>query len=129
MIDDEDKAHRLAKAICADVMLSNAAVKDAPVNERAGLISEPISEGRALFASRVSPRLAGIFEAEVAASVAVPLGVTASSLSTSTRAAQAQQQSVLAAPVLPQSNGGNGLLIAVVVLIVVAAAGFFFFSR
>ena len=128
MIDDEDKAHRLAKAICADVMLSNAAVKDAPANERAGLISEPISEGRALFASRVSPRLAGIFEAEVAASVAVPLGVTASSLSTPTRA-QAQQQSVLAAPVLPQSNGGNGLLIAVVVLIVVAAAGFFFFSR
>lgn len=127
MVDDEDKARRLAKAICADVMLYNAAVKEAPLNERAGLISGPISEGRALYLSRVSPRLAGLFEAEVAASVADPLGVTPASIHTS----QAPRPpALLAAPVLPQASGGNGLVIAVAVLLLVASiAAFFFFFR
>ncbi len=98
MTDDEDNARRLARAICADVMLYNAAVKHAPVNERGGLIAEPISEGRALFASRVSPRLAGIFEAEVAQSVAGPLGLTATSISASQPTAP--RPPALAAPVL-----------------------------
>lgn len=125
MIDDEDKARRLAKAICADVMLYNAAVKVAPVDERAGLISQPISEGRALYASRVVPRLAGIFEAEVAESVTGPLGVSASSAVPPPRA-----PTLLAAPVLPQSSGGNGLIIIVVaVLLLVAAIAAFFLFR
>ena len=106
VIDDEDKARRLARAICADVMLSNAAVKDAPQHERAGLIAGPIAEGRVLFGARVSPRLAGLFEQEAAALVAVPPGVQ-----------------LAAAPVVVEAGGSNRLAI----FLAAAAAAFFLF--
>lgn len=130
MIDEEDKARRLAKAICADVMLYHPAAKDAPLDERASLISAPISEGRALYASRVSPQWAGIFEAEVAQLVAAPLGLSPAAIG----AAQSPRTlpaatlpTRLAEPVRPESGGGTGLIIAIAVLIIGAIAAFFFF--
>lgn len=118
VIDDEDKARRLARAICADVMLYNPAVKDAPVHERAGLIAGPVAEGRALFVSRVSPHLAGLFEQEVAALIAGPLGVQLAASPTVPQVA----------PVVVEAGGSNKVVI-VVALVIAAAAGAFFLFR
>jgi len=125
LIDDEDKARRLARAICADVMLYNAAVKDAPAHERAGLIAGPVAEGRGLYASRVSPQLAGIFEQEVAALVAGPLGVQLSAAPPTS----AHQGSPLAAPVVVEAGGNNTLVIVVALVVAAAAAAFFLFQQ
>jgi hypothetical protein len=120
VIDDEDKARRLARAICADVMLYNAAVKDAPQHERAGLIAGPIAEGRALFVSRVSPRLAGLFEQEVAALIAGPLGI---------QLAASPTVPLSAGPVVVEAGGSSRLVIVVALFLAAAAAAFFLFRQ
>ncbi|MDP1828682.1 MAG: hypothetical protein Q8L48_35780 [Archangium sp.] len=128
MIDEADKARRLARAICADVMLYNGTVKDAPIDQRAALISAPVQEGRALFTSRVSPALLQVFEEAVEELVARPLAI----------APPAAAPRVVVAPVVstgkppsqldpPMAERGPSLAIVIgvaVLFVILAAAAF-----
>ncbi len=120
MIEEDDKAKRLAQAICADVMLYNAAVKDAPVDQRRALISGPVQEGRELFASRVSPRLAYLFEEALAELVARPLGIEAPGVVARSVVSPAARPSQLDPPA-PESGSSKKLVLVVAVLLVIAA--------
>ena len=67
LIDDPERARRLARAICADVALYNVeAAKAAAPADRAQLLREPVNEARGLYQSRVVPDLHPIFEEEIA---------------------------------------------------------------
>lgn len=120
VIDDEDKAQRLARAICADVMLYNGAAKDAPRDQRRALIAAPVQEGRALFASRASPRLAHVFEEAVAELVSGPLGIEAPGAGA--RVASPARAPTSIDPPSPEGSSSNKLVIVVAVLLVIAAA-------
>lgn len=61
LIEDETRAVRLARAICADIELYNA---DAIANRSD--LTEAVTEGAELFRSRVSPELRSVFEREMA---------------------------------------------------------------
>lgn len=81
LIDDPDKARRLARAICADIVLyEGARVRAAVRAERAESLQRPVAEGRALYVSRVTPELYDLFDEALAAMTSqlgsgpVPLG-------------------------------------------------------
>lgn len=124
MIDDAEKARRLARAICADVMLYNPAVKDAPLGERSGLINGPLLEGRALFLSRVTPALASIFDETVVELVAKPLGILGFAPPTEPPRPVAPVSALLREPA-PEQGPSSKLVVAVAILILAIAAAAF----
>jgi hypothetical protein len=64
MIDKEDAAGRLARAIASDIRLYNGAKLGVGTKAEAqAAIAAEISEGRALYESRVSPSLRPLFDA------------------------------------------------------------------
>lgn len=133
MIDDEGKARRLARAVCADVMLYNASVKDAPLHERATMIAGPVHEGRALYASRVSPALHRVLDEAIAELIAQPLGLEPGALSNRTPAQPlapaASAAKPLAPPEMVRPDRGGVLVLVVAVLILIAAAAAFLLLR
>lgn len=124
MIDDAEKAKKLAQAICADIALYNGEVKNAPLAQRAGLIAAPIEEGRALFASRVAPSLGWILDEAIASILTPMLGVEVKSRPP---LAQATAIPALAQPV--SESGGSKTWVVVVAIGVIAAAAAVFLLR
>ncbi len=121
MIEDATKAKALARAICSDIALTHANVKEAPLDQRAGLLAGPLKEGHELFFSRVTTALASVFD-EAIASILTPLmGVELKSLAPSPRPALGQ-------PIV-QSGGSNNTLGVVVAIALLGAVAAFFFLR
>lgn len=129
MIDDGEKARRLARAICSDVMLYHPEVKDAPVAERSGLIDGPLLEGRALFLSRVVPALASIFDEEVLELVAKPLGITAPVRPPSVAPRSAAPPSALLREPAPEQQSSSKLVLVVALVLLALAAAAFLLRR
>lgn len=113
LIHDEAQARRLARAVVADIRLYNAEAL------AAGTAGQAIEEGRALFNSRVDPRLQGLFD-EALSGVAAVIP----------RAAQQRSPSRVHPP-LPVESGDGRLIspIALAVLIAVALGAWFYFLR
>lgn len=132
MLDDEAQARRLARAICSDVLLYNGAVKDAPREQRAGLLAEPLHEGRALFTARVAPSLLFIFDQTVEELIARPMEVDLRTLSATPAPTPAPASRPLppslGAPVT-EAKSSVPLAVAAVVLLALAAAVAFVLFR
>lgn len=125
MIDDAPKAKALARAICSDIALTHANVKEAPLDQRAGLLAGPLKEGHELFFSRVTPALASVFD-EAIASILTPLmGVELKSLAPPRPPAPSP---ALGRPIV-ESGGSNKTLGVVVAIALLGAAAAFFFLR
>lgn len=64
LIEDPEKARRLARAISGDIALYNEEKLNAlgPDGDPFSVLSQEIEEGRALFLSRVSPDLVALYE-------------------------------------------------------------------
>ena len=127
MIDDGEKARRLARAIFADVMLYNAAVKDAPLGERSALINGPLLEGRELYLSRVTPALASLFDEAVVEFVAKPLGILGLAPQAAAPQPAPSTPARVSAPLRePEAEKGPSsklvLVVAIIVLAIAAAA-------
>jgi hypothetical protein len=111
MIDDEQKARRLARAIVSDLRLYN---KDR-IASGADLTSE-IEEGRQLFKSRVSGAFHAVFESE--AQALRPSSAVARPLPPATPAAMFD----LSAPPTPPASNAPWIVIGSVALAAVAVA-------
>lgn len=61
VIEDPERARRLARAICTDVQLYNSVQGLAPA-EGARALAAPLREGLQLYVSRVSPGLRSLFD-------------------------------------------------------------------
>jgi hypothetical protein len=64
LVDDPEKARRIARAICGDIALygePKLAAAGAKA-DRLAVLAKEIEEGRALFSRRVDPALAGLFD-------------------------------------------------------------------
>jgi hypothetical protein len=124
LIDDENKARRLARAVCTDVMLYNPSVKDAPQPERAKLISGPMKEGRELYAARVSPALTWVFDEAVTELVAKPLDIDARAIVDELPAAPHPPVRAMASvqPEAGRPERGNLAVLIVGAIILVATA-------
>ena len=122
MIDDEDKARRLARAVCSDVMLYNAEVKAAPQPERAKLISGPMKEGRELYLARVSPGLGWVFDEVATELVAQPLEIDPRAIVDELPPAPHPpvRTSERAPPVRPERGNLAVLIVAAIILVATA---------
>lgn len=132
MLDDENQARRLARAICSDVLLYNAAAKDAPLGERVALLTGPVNEGRELFRARVTGRLAGLFEREVDTLICTPMGLNLGALNAAPPGPpEPRHDPRLTEPQVIVDSGGRGTLVVGVVLAVVlaTAAAIFLLNR
>ena len=102
-------------------IVSQLESKEAPLDQRAGLLAGPLKEGHELFFSRVTTALASVFD-EAIASILTPLmGVELKSLAPSPRPALGQ-------PIV-QSGGSNNTLGVVVAIALLGAVAAFFFLR
>ena len=123
---DEAQARRLARAICADVLLYNGAATKAAPEQRAALLAEPVQEGRALFASRVAPEHQFVFDQAVDELIARPHGVELRALLTKQPAIVGQPMPRIGAPIA-ESSSAMPVVIAVAVLLLLTAAALVFF--
>jgi hypothetical protein len=100
-------------------MLYNGAAMEAPIAQRRALLSGPVQEGRELFSTRVSPRLAHVFEEAVAELVVQPLGVEPPSAPVAVSVPVRHLD-----PVAERASSLKPVLVVVAILIVAAAVVF-----
>jgi hypothetical protein len=114
VIDDEQAARRLARAIVADIRLYHEA------EIAAGDVSEALGEGRALFHARVVGSLHRVFEEEASA---LPSQARSEEAPASPMAKPADPFASFHQPLVPPPRASPAALIAVMIAVVGIALG------
>ena len=107
------------------MLLYNEAAKNAPLEQRAGMLAEPVKEGRELFAARAAPTHLSIFDQTVEELIARPLGLELRAL-LSKPVVGAPPPPRIGAP-MAESSSATPVIIGVMLLMLAAAAAFFLF--
>ncbi|MFO0696014.1 MAG: hypothetical protein U0230_20795 [Polyangiales bacterium] len=129
MIDDEDKARRLARALASDIRLYHEE------ELRTGTdLSGPMTEARELFESRVVPALHPLFDVELAGmgitripppARTAPVASTAAPAASAAAPAQAppRPRPTLDTAPAPSTGLGVGALLAIAIILAAVAGG------
>ena len=128
LLETDEAAVRLARAIVADIELYHAEIITA-----GGDLSDPIAEGRALYRTRVPERFHAFFEDALMARNLARLDAARQGSSRPPAVAgsgsPARPADTFTAP-LPNRNGGSSLTwVTLVVFVVLLGAAAWFFTR